>query len=420
MFCEIEIPVGDFVSAISYAVDLSVPALNNHHQRVAYVSWRIAQEMGMTSSAIQDIVLAAKLHDIGAFSRKELLGLQAFEAQGEKFNAHAFLGYKLLKNFKPLSGAALLIKDHHNRYDRTRNDVSLGSHIMFLADRVSVLFEKDQEILGQSPEIIARITDNRGLFHPIAYSAFVRLAQREYFWVEAACPTLSASEVKKAKLTTQLVDLDTFHSYARMFAQIIDFRSSFTATHSSGVAAVACELTKIAGFSENDARVMKITGFLHDLGKITVPSEILEKESALNDEEFNSLRKHTYYTYVILNSIRGMESIAKMAAYHHERQNGHGYPFHIDNEEFTTLPQIMAVADVLTALSEDRPYRCGMNQKQALEVLFRMAEKGGIDKNIVEMAGREFFRINAARIKAQQRAQNEYQAFYQVEDTGND
>ena len=420
MFSEIEIPVGDFVSAISYAVDLSVPSLNNHHQRVAYVSWRIAQEMGLASHAVQDIVLASRLHDIGAFSRRELLDLQDFEAQGQEFNAHALLGYKLLKDFKPLNKAALLIKSHHTCYDRTRNDIPLGSYIMFLADRVSVLFEKDREILGQSSEIITRITTSREVFHPFAFSAFERLAQREYFWVEASCPALCTSEVKKVKLSTELVDLDTFRSYAKLLAQIIDFRSSFTATHSSGVAAVASELTRIAGFSEYDSSVMKITGFLHDLGKITVPSEILEKEGALSEEEFNAIRKHTYYTYVILNSIKGMENIAKLAAYHHERQNGCGYPFHVDREEFSTLPQIMAVADVLTALSEDRPYRSGMNHKQALEALFRMAEKGGIDKNIVEMAAKEFPRINAVRIKAQRKAQDEYQAFYQVEIVNDD
>ena len=420
MFSEIEIPVGDFVSAISYAVDLSAPSLNSHHQRVAYIAWRIALEMGLTDNTVQDIVLASKLHDIGAFSQRELMDLQVFEANEQEYEAHTLLGYKLLKDFKPLSRAALLIKSHHTPYDRNKSNIPLGSYIISLADRVSVLFENDKEILGQSPSIVARITDNKGLFHPFAFSAFQRLSQREYFWVEAFCPTLCASEVKKAKLASEMADIDTFDSYAKLLAQIIDFRSSFTATHSSGVAAVACELTRIAGFSEYDSNVMRITGFLHDLGKISVPTEILEKEGALSREEFNLIRKHTYYTYVILDSIKGMEGIAKLAAYHHERQNGCGYPFRVDCEEFSTLPQIMAVADILTALSEDRPYRPGMSQKQALGVLFGMAEKGEIDQNIVEMADKEFPRINAVRIRAQTRAREEYRVFYDAETTGDD
>jgi len=423
MFSEIEIPVSDFVSAISYAIDLSVPALNNHHQKVAYIAWRFAQEMGLMHNTVQDIVLAAKLHDIGAFSSKELTDMQSFEAEGFGQSSHTLLGYKLLKDFKPLSKAAQLIRHHHTLYSRTQNNIPLGSYIIFLADRVAILFENQKEVLGHSQEIISRITEKRAAFHPIVFSAFERLAQREYFWVEASNPSLCDFEVKKAKPSAEILDIKTFHSYARLLAQIIDFRSSFTATHSSGVAAVASELARIAGFSEYDSNLMEIAGFLHDLGKLTVPNEILEKNSALSEEEFNSIRKHTYYTYVIINSIRGLEGVAKLAAYHHERQNGCGYPFHVDDEEFSTLPQIMAVADIMTALSESRPYRPGMNRKQTMAVLYDVAEKGGLNKSLVEMAHEEYPRINYTRIKAQQRAQHEYLAFYNLElmdDDGDD
>ena len=414
MFNEKEIPVNDFVSAISYAIDLSAPSLNNHHQRVAYISWKIAREMGLSDTMTQDILLAAKVHDIGAFSSKELTKMQAFETDDISMDSHALLGYKLLNGFEPLSMPALLIRHHHAHYDRYNSNIPLGSYVIFLADRVAVLFERNREILSHSPEIIAKITDKRELFHPIVFNAFERLSTREFFWVEAFSPILCASEVNKANYSTKYIDMDTFYCYARLLAQIIDFRSRFTATHSSGVAAVASDLTRIAGFSERESYLMMITGFLHDLGKLTVPSDILEKNGVLNAEEFNAIRKHTYYTYTILNSIQGMEYIAKIAAYHHERKNGHGYPFHIKAEEFSTMAQIMAVADVLTALSEDRPYRAGMNKEQTLKVLFEMTEKGAIDKSIVKMASDEFTHINAARIEAQKKALVDYKSFYSL------
>ena len=357
MFIEKEIPVNGFVNAISTAIDLNAPELNSHHQKVAYVSLRIAQEMGLEACEIQDIVLAAKLHDIGAFSSRELVILQEFEAFGEEVDAHARMGYKLLRDFMPLNKVAKLIEHHHEFYDRAKSNIPLGSYIIHLADRISILFDPNREILGQSFEIISKVTHYRYMFHPLAFTAFERLAEREFFWVEANSPALSAPEVTKVESSSELIDMKTIHDFAKLMAQIIDFRSAFTATHSSGVAAVASEITRITGFSESDCKLMEIAGYLHDLGKLVVPNTVLEKKSALSLDEFNTVKKHTYYTYMILASIKGMEHVAKLAAYHHERHNGDGYPFHVKGEDFSTLSQIMAVADVVTALSEDRPYQ---------------------------------------------------------------
>jgi len=413
-----DIPISDFINAISTAIDLGAPVLNNHHQKVAYMAWRIAQEMGLEKHAIRDIILAAKVHDIGAFSSRELVILQEFEAFGEDVDAHALLGYKLLKSFKPLSGVARLIEHHHEYYDRTKASIPLGSYIIHLADRIAILFDPNREILGQSFEIIGKVYQCRDMFHPIAFHAFERLAEREYFWVEANSPTLSAPEVEKAESNSETVDLELIRAFAKLMAQLIDFRSRFTATHSSGVAAVASEIARIAGFSEYDIELMEIAGYVHDLGKLVVSNAVLEKTGALNSDEFNSIKKHTYYTFMILSSIRGMEEVAKLAAYHHERLNGDGYPFHISGEDFTTLSQIMAVADVLTALSEDRPYRGGLNREKTLEILFDMAENDGVDVSLVEMVGEEFSRIDATRIKAQHTALIEYQSFYNIEGSG--
>jgi len=217
---------------------------------------------------------------------------------------------------------------------------------------------------------------------------------------------------KKMLFSKEIIDLETLRCFAKVVAQIIDFRSRFTATHSSGVAAVASELAAIIGLPERECKLLEITGFLHDIGKLAVSNEILEKSGPLDNEEFNSIKKHTYYTYAILNKIDGMENIAAWAAYHHERQDGNGYPFHVKGGDFSKLARIIAVADIITALMENRPYRVGMNKGRAVKVLCSMAENGGIDKNITKLAGAYFSFINEARIKAQKRAQREYEVFY--------
>jgi HD-GYP domain-containing protein (c-di-GMP phosphodiesterase class II) len=412
MFMEKEISIYDFVCAISEAVDLVSPALNSHHKKVAYIACSIGLEMELPNEEMKDIILASMLHDIGAFSIDDRMKTLRFEGYDPLGDQHGLLGYKLLKDFEPLSNAAALIRYHHADYDASRNDIPMGSYIINLADRAAVLIKEKMEILAQVPKVVEKMCLRYHRFHPDAFKAFVRAARLEYVWFEAFSSSYNAVMLKRVQFPKKIIDLETLRNFAKVIAQIIDFRSRFTATHSSGVAAVARELTFISGFSERECKLMEIAGFLHDLGKLAVPNSILEKKGKLDREEFYSIKKHTYYTFAILSRISGMENIAAWAAYHHERQDGNGYPFHVKGKNFPRLSQVMVVADVVTALTEDRPYRAGMEMERASEILYAMAESGGVDKNIVDLAHKNFFRINDVRIKAQKNAQREYEAFH--------
>ena len=414
MFAEKKIPIFDFVSAISETADLVSPALNLHHQKVAYAAYKIAQEMGISGDELQDIVLASMLHDIGAFSIGERIKLLRHKLDDSELTQHALLGYKLIKNFTPLSNAAALIKYHHTVFDQSKRYVPMGSYIIHLADSVCLLVNEQREILSQVPEVIEKIIRDKNKYHPDTLMAFSRLTTLEYFWVEAFSPGFSAGILQKALVSKNITGIETLRDFARVIAQIIDFRSRFTATHSSGVAAVAMELAAISGFSENECKLIEIAGFLHDLGKLSVSNDILEKNGTLNDAEYNSIRKHPYYTYAVLKRINSLGDIAGWAAYHHERQDGDGYPFHVKGEDFLKPARIMAVADILTALTEDRPYRQGMCREQTAKILVNMAESGAIDMSIVEMANKNFLRINDTRTKAQQEARNEYVLFHET------
>jgi len=415
MFTENSISIYDFVCALSEAVDLVSHDLNSHHKKVAYISWMIAQEMKLSNDEIQDIILASMLHDIGAFTIEERIKLLTLESSDIGQNQHAILGYKLLKGFAPLAKEAALIRHHHTSYSKARRGIPLGSYIIHLADKVAVLLDERHEILEQIPEIRAKIFERQDMFHPKTFMAFIRLADLESFWIEAFLPPLGgAVMLKKVRFSKEIMDLATLRKFAKIFAHLIDFRSRFTATHSSGVAAVALELAILDGFPERECKLMEIAGFFHDLGKLTVPNDILEKNGALNQDEIHSIKKHTYYTYVILSKINGLENIATWAAYHHERPDGKGYPFHVQGENFSRLARIMAVADIMTALMEDRPYSLGMEQEKATKILHAMVENGGLDKNIVELVDENFLRINKVRRKAQAAAQKEYDAFYKA------
>ncbi|MDR2957689.1 MAG: HD domain-containing protein [Coriobacteriales bacterium] len=415
MLMENTVSIYDFVNAIAETLDLASPALNNHHNRVAHIAGNIAQRMGLPPEEIQEIIMAAMLHDIGAFSLSERSSLCDFDINDDSKHHHAFVGYVLLKDFEPLATVAQLIKYHHADYDKSRKDIPLGSYIIHLADRVAIILDEDREVFSQLPEIANKIHSKTEMFEPRSMDAFDVILGLDYIWVDIFIPSLGFALLRKIGTSRRIVGLDAMLGFARMFAHIIDFRSRFTATHSSGVAAVAKELSSIAGFSKRESCLMEIAGYLHDLGKIAVPNSILEKQGPLNAEEFNIIKKHPYYTYAILNKIGGLEHIATWAAYHHERNDGNGYPFHVQNENFSKLSRIMVVADIFTALSEDRPYRLGMNENEAVRTLTSMSERGLIDISLVEKVQDNFKRIDNARIKAQKEAQKEYDAFHNAD-----
>ena len=162
------------------------------------------------------------------------------------------------------------------------------------------------------------------------------------------------------------------------------YKSPFTSTHSMGVAADAEKLARYMGFEESTAQKMYLAGALHDIGKVAIGNEILEKPGRLTDEEFKTMKHHAAYTYYILSEIDDFAEIRNWAAFHHERLDGTGYPFGKTAAELNTQERIMACVDIYQALTESRPYKQGMPHEKAIGILRDMADKGWIDSCIVE------------------------------------
>jgi len=411
---EKEISVYDFVSAVSEAADLVSPALGSHCKKVAYLSLNLALEMNLPDDEVKTIFLAAMLHCMGAFSVEERMSANCCGSYTIESDQHAMHRYALLKEFTPLSKATELMKYNQTGFDNSGNTIPIGSYIINLADRAAYLFDEHREIINQVPYVLEKIVLKYHKLHPQAVIAFVRMAKLKFVWIEAFSSSFNAAKSRKIEFPNEITDLESLRSFSKIVAQLVDFRSRYTAAHSSSVAAVAMELAALCGLSERDCRLMEIAGFLHDLGKLAVPNYVLEKTNMLNYEEINVIRKHSYYTYLVLSKIEGLERLAEYTSNHHERLDGNGYPFRIKGNNLCKMSNIMAVADILSALAEDRPYRPAMNNEIIPAALFSMAEDGKLDKDIVQLASENFFRINATRSKAQKQAYNEYAALYKT------
>lgn len=418
MIRDLQVRLFDLATCLSDALDLISPMLVNHHKQVAYAAFNIGMELGLSPEQRYELIMAGMLHDVGALSLKERMNTLNFEFQHPY--KHAEIGYALLKKFQPLSKVATLVRYHHVPWEGGKGSqfmeqsVPLGSHILHLADRLAVLMRKDQEPIGQADEICNTLREHSGkMFMPDLVDALMKLASRAHFWLDIASPsiTLILSRQMSSGLPTIELNLDELLNLANLFSHVIDFRSSFTATHSSGVATIAEWLAKFIGFSEGECKMMKIAGYLHDLGKLAVPTEILEKPTKLTEDEFNIIKSHTYYTYRVLENIEELDTINMWASFHHERLDGSGYPFGIKGDDMPLGSRIMAVADVFTAITEDRPYRKGMAPERALKILKQMADNSALDSNVVSVLEVHIDEVNFARMSAQNAATEEYRSF---------
>jgi HD-GYP domain-containing protein (c-di-GMP phosphodiesterase class II) len=144
-------------------------------------------------------------------------------------------------------------------------------------------------------------------------------------------------------------------------------------------------LSRFFGLTETEVELMEVAGNMHDLGKMAIPNSILDKPGKLTKDEMAVMKSHTYYTYFVIHTIGGLREIEEWAAYHHERLDGSGYPFHCKENELCTGARIMMVADIFTALAEDRPYRKGMTKKQIIQILQQFSDRRLLDARIVNL-----------------------------------
>lgn len=403
---EIHVPLFDLISCLSDVIDLVNPELVNHHKKVAYIAYCLARQLGLPNKEKNDLLLAGMLHDIGALSGRERIRSMQFEVHNP--HRHAEMGGRLLQSFTPLARTAELIRFHHVRWDggdgkvHRGEAVPIGGHVLHLADRVSVLVRKSGNPLEQAGRICREVQEQSGgMFNDEVVKTFLQIARKDYFWLDVTTPSLGSLLRRRVSLETVELDLRELRSLASVFAMVIDFRSRFTATHSSGVAASAAVLAELAGCSERECGMMEVAGFFHDLGKLAIPADILEKPTPLTSRERALVRCHPYHTYRTLENIGDMGVINSWGAFHHECLNGNGYPFRLQHRDLSLGSRIMAVADVFTAITEDRPYRAGMSHEQALAVLDGMAGDTALDRNVVKLLQKNFDRAIQARESAQ-------------------
>jgi putative nucleotidyltransferase with HDIG domain len=209
----------------------------------------------------------------------------------------------------------------------------------------------------------------------------------EYIWLETTAKIIydqerNATEVqassrditerKQSQVALQRVNEDLREAYDKTiegWVLALDLRDRETEGHTQRVTEMALRLARELGCTDEELVHIRRGALLHDMGKMGIPDEILQKPGPLTDEEWSIMRRHPLYAYQMLAPIHYLNQSLIIPYCHHERWNGSGYPQGLKGEEIPLFARLFAVVDVWDALSSDRPYRKRMPPQEVTDYL---------------------------------------------------
>lgn len=409
----------EVIDSLNRAQSVISPKVGTHQQRVAYLAYALADKLGFSEDEKHRLYIAGLLHDIGALSMKEKL--DAFEGDGETVNVHGHRGAFLISSYHPQPDLAPIIYYHHYLWNfgkvlEEHPDMPIESQLIFVTDRICTMTANytDAYILTVLPKLRRYLEDHSGTrFYPAYVDALIELTYVESVWLDLISYD-SINRIEHTERSIINITTDELVNLACVFSYLIDFRSPHTATHSSGVAKTAEKLAELMHFSPDECKKVLAAGYLHDIGKLTIDPDVLEKQGKLEPSEYEYIKSHVYYTYYLLSGITGLEEITEWAAYHHEKLNGKGYPFHLTGESMSLCSRIMAVADIFAALREKRPYKEPFPKERIISILNEMVANGSIDGNVVGVIADNFELLEETCLKAQEEARQTYDRVYKI------
>lgn len=388
----------DLIYSVSYALDYLekevVMISENHAKRVAYLAVNIGKTFGLDQKALLNLGACAALHDnaLSEYYQKRLINHQMITPNnfGANLGLHCEMGEKnmtYLSFYDDIKGSILY---HHENADgsgpfhKKADETPLYARIIHLADTLDALYDlstmDEHKYLKISDFVESR---KQILYDEKVVDAFLSTFDSEDKLVlHDRCLKEHFDEVLSEECyyyqPQQLINL------SKMFAKIIDYKSPFTSSHSAGVAEKALQMAIYYGYNEDKQAQLYFAGALHDIGKLMVENDILEKPGKLDPQEYDLIKDHARAGYEVLHRIRGMETISAWAYKHHEKLDGSGYPFGLKGEALNHEERLMAVIDIYQALSETRPYKEPLTHEAVMKIMDQMVKSGKIDGQIVQ------------------------------------
>ncbi len=412
----------ELIGALSHALDLTEGQPKGHCMRVCWIGMHIGMEIGLGVPALRELYYTLLLKDLGCSSNAaricelyltdDLAFKRDFKTVGEGLpevlrfvfshtGLHAGLAGRLrsvvniLRNGRQITdelirtrctrgadiarqlrfseGVAAGIAGLDEHWDGSGRPEGLSGTAIPLYARIALLaqvVDVFHAVGGREAAMQEARQRSGSLFQPDLVHTLERVADIAGFWL-----TLATAEVEPAVYAMDpgaggvVLDDDYLDDIAAAFGQIVDSKSPFTSGHSARVAQYVDAIARRVGLSDARCRWLRRGALLHDVGKLGVSNAVLDKPGKLDEVEWASVRLHAAHTEAILSRIGAFSELARVAAAHHERLDGGGYPRGLSSDDITLETRIITTADIFDAISADRPYRAAVPIPKTLEMM---------------------------------------------------
>ena len=414
--------LSELIGALSHALDLTEGQPKGHCVRCCWIGMHVGREIGLSPRELWELYYTLLLKDLGCSSNAaricelyqtdDLSFKRDFKLVGDSTPqvlafvlSHTGLGagmaqrlgavMNIVRNGSQISqeliqtrcqrGADIArqlrfpeavsrgihaLDEHWNGQGRPQalaaDAIPLYARIALLAQVVDVFRTAD------GPAAALREARRRSgeWFDPALVAALERVAAGPAFWTTLDSPTLDREvlALEPGHFRIELDD-DYLDDIAAAFGQVVDAKSPFTSGHSERVAHYADRIAYRLGLSAPRRRWLKRAALLHDVGKLGVSNAVLDKPGKLDADEWEAVRRHARYTQEILGRIDAFAELAQVAAAHHERLDGTGYPNRIAGDAISLETRIITTADIFDAISAQRPYRDAVPIAPTLEIM---------------------------------------------------
>ena len=355
--------------------------LMDHGVRVSYIVSRLLRRRsGLDAVRLRNICVIAALHDIGAYKTEEINRMLQFES--EDVWDHSIYGYLFIKYFSPLSELAVAVLYHHTPWSMLKEISSVSekskelAQLIQIADRLDICINREKRSYEEFLQIITGECESR------YERKIVEAMLSEKF------TAFTAEEIENDAVFCRMESEVPFNqeeikAYLEMIIYSIDFRSRHTVTHTMTTTSISYEIARRMNLDAFYCNQIVCGALLHDLGKIGIPTEILEYPGKLSPQAMKIMRTHVQITDEIFGE--GIPPVIRQIALrHHERLDGSGYPCGLAGEELSIGERIVAVADVVSALAGTRSYKDAYGKERVVSIMSEMRHSGIMDADIVD------------------------------------
>jgi putative nucleotidyltransferase with HDIG domain len=411
-----DLRLSEVMAALSYALDVTEGQPVGHAVRSCLIGMRIADALGLEIAQRSALFYGLLLKDAGCSSNSakitSLFDNNDFDVKRQfklVDQTRATEGLRSVVRISGSLGAFLRVLRPGTEVTKVMTELRCerGAEIARMLDlpdeAARAIYALDEHwdgkghphgLAGEEIPLLARILclsqtvevfhANRGLdaavkmarkrsgtwFDPQLVDVLQALRSETAFWDSLRAEDISrrVAELEPAELTLGADDAK-LDRVAEAFAKVIDAKSPYTFRHSERVASIAGDIAANLGFDASERRDLRRAALLHDIGKLTISNQILDKPSGLTDEEFALMKQHPAFTVRILERVHAFAGIAAIGGAHHEKLDGSGYPWGLDRQQLSQSSRILVVADIYEALTAARPYRAALAPEEALAIM---------------------------------------------------